>query len=218
MLHLQVVEATTANGLCTVRVAALPLPAAVASVLDGAGDVLRRSLLVRRDGSRQPVLDSRAAQHAHSSTAEACCSSSNGAAEEAPASQSQHAQPDGAAGTLGSSEGGERMNRDVHAGSVPTNGATVEPGLPEPAGRHRPVSQGADEEADSSGHVYLEADEVAAEAGSELSSLQQRLHAAVAEAGGDAAELLRRAWLLGPKQVGPVTCSQVLPVATPRGS
>lgn len=40
----QVVEATTANGVCTIRIKALPLPSQLASLLDNNADVLQRAV------------------------------------------------------------------------------------------------------------------------------------------------------------------------------
>jgi hypothetical protein len=48
----QVVEATTANGLCTIRVKAQPLPSQLASVLDAHVEVLRRALISEADAGR----------------------------------------------------------------------------------------------------------------------------------------------------------------------
>lgn len=46
----QVVEGTTANGRCTLRVRAHPLPAAAASALEDSAELLRRMLAAGRDG------------------------------------------------------------------------------------------------------------------------------------------------------------------------
>ena len=64
----QVVEATTANGLCTLRVKALPLPAQLASMLDNHKDLLSKTDAGRRDQGSCPP-ESQQVKQQHSSSA-----------------------------------------------------------------------------------------------------------------------------------------------------
>jgi hypothetical protein len=91
---LQVVEATTANGLCTMRLRALPLPAAVASALDAHADALRRALVDTSSSS-----------------------SRNASGEAAAAGTGAHAEPGGSS----SGGGAAAYSNGHHAGSVPAD-------------------------------------------------------------------------------------------------
>ena len=104
----------------------------------------------------------------------------------------------------GTAEGEQRSNGDAHASCSGSPGAAGEPGDPaaQAAGMQHQSRHGASEDrASGTGQGCVEPGLAAAGAGGELGGLQGRLCAAAAEAGGDAPELLRRAWLLGPKQV-----------------
>lgn len=215
-------EATTANGLCTLRVRALPLPSQVASVLDNNADLLRR--LFDAPSAAAPL-------------AEAHGLSSHGSAPTSPDQQRQVAHGnvpsleglglsesggvekhglDGSWMLLNHPAGSSSANESSANGTHSEQTAAAQPPAqseqqPQEQGEHAPSGsgqQGSGQENDSGG-VGSAAEKSNREDGlmaaegtaKDVETFRGRLRAAADEAGGSAEALLQRAWLLGPKQV-----------------
>lgn len=219
---LQIVEATTANGLCTLRVRALPLPSQVASVLDNNADLLRR--LFDAPSAAAPLTE------AHGL-------SSQGSAPSSPHQQRQAAQGDvpsleglrlsesggverpgldGSWMLLNHPSGSSSANKSSANGTHSEQTAAAQPPAqseqqPQEQGQHAPSGSGQQEsgQENDSGGVGSAAETSNREDGlmaaegtaKDVETFRGRLRAAADEAGGSAEALLQRAWLLGPKQV-----------------
>ena len=198
---LQVVEATTANGLCTLRIRAVALPGAVATALDENLDILRQTLL----GAEATDDGSATGDDSPNGQPDAAASCSNGPVE-------QHAQ-------AATSNGGAAEGQATAEGQAATQGHTTEPAA-QPA---VPGSSDQDTERalrslalDAASTSGLDADQAFQKAG-KLGALHTRLEAAATEAGGQALHHLQRVWALGPKRVGPalLLCRHQAPPAQP---
>ena len=223
----QIVEAATANGAVVLRVRASPLPAAAASALDSAADLLSVSLLSRSDPSPVPA----AAAGARQAEPLPAPDSANGT------SSSKHAAGPGASPSAGSARQAASCSDaaladgsvasghvvDGDAQSAATGGAVAEHSTqsagipPETPGQGGARGRVADSEtrgeaADSQAASPSPGSPAAPSA---LAKLRARLTAAYeGGTGGEAAggqgvgsepgsALLRRAWQLGPRRVGP---------------
>ncbi len=231
---MQVVEATTANGLCTLRVRALPIPSQVASALDNHADLLRR------------LFD---APSASAPLAEACSAPSQGAAPASSEQNSEAAQGDAVSLErlrLSENDGTERRSLDgswtllKHPAGSGANGSDKQRNAPEDAPEQQP-QEGAQQvqssstqrkgeqhrngngagsaEAEGRGGSGKVASAAAEGAARDVDAFRSRLRAAANEAGASAETLLQQAWLLGPKQVRPLTsisylCAVILGVCS----
>ena len=195
MVH-QVVEATTANGLCTLRVKAMPIPAQLASILGNHEDLLMRTFASERDDLAQS--NSAPGQHAGS-----------GAPEQA-------LKPSAAAESNGHSKAGSDSNSapaDLNGGvdltslslqdNTPESGSHTESkGQQGKAGKHPEEDQ---QHASSAGD--LEQSRAQQVKSADIGHLQDRLKTAAKEAGQPVQDLFQRAWMLGPHRVSPCTMS-----------
>lgn len=196
-------EATTANGLCTVRVRALPLPAQLASILDNHKDLLSRSFANKHDeqkASPHATADRHDAAPEHGSSSNGCpdglagqqlhsvgASDSNGHSSIAANSQkAEHAHAE----DLGL--GGLSLQRKS-AADAETVAGRRDQGSP-------PGSQQAEQQHSSSAP---EGSQGAAQhrKSADIGQLRARLLAAAKEASTGVEELFRRAWMLGPHRV-----------------
>ena len=196
------VEATTANGLCTLRIRAVALPGAVAIALDENMDILRQTLL----GAEAADDSSGTGDDSPNGQADAAASSSNGPGEE-------HAQ-------AATSNGGAAEGQAAPGGQAAAEGQAAHHPAAQPAeacsseqDTERALRSLALDAASTSG---LDADQAFRKAG-KLGMLHKRLEAAAAEAGGQALHHLQRVWALGPKRVGPalLLCRQQAQPAQP---
>lgn len=204
---LQVVEATTANGLCTLRIRAAALPGAVAIALDENMDILRQTLL----GAEAADDSGGAGDDSPNGQADATAPSSNGPGEQrAPAATSNGGAAD---------SGAAPVSQAAAEGQAATEGQAAEPAA-QPAeacsssqDTERALRSLALDAASTSG---LDADQAFRKAG-KLGALHERLEAAAVEAGGQALHHLQRVWALGPKRVGPalLLCRQQAQPAQP---
>jgi hypothetical protein len=199
--HVQVVEAITANGLCTIRVRALPLPAKLASILDNHEDLLRRTFASERD----ELAASNALQHDISRATQPYDSSA--APEQAPAASLAPVESNGHSSaapelcsTGGTSDGPQFLNLSLEdkapdSASESASKAAGHRNSANPAGL---VQSGQQHAASTGGDQHG-----AAQRGksADIGQLQSRLHAAAKEAGTAAEDLLQRAWMLGPRRV-----------------
>ena len=201
LFHVQVVEATTANGLCTIRVRALPLPAKLASILDNHEDLLRRTLASERD----ELAASNALQHDISTATQPYDSSA--APEQAPAASLAPVESNGHSSaapelhsTGNTSEEPQISNLTLEdkapdsasesAGKAAGHGNSTNPAGLEQSKQQHALSTGADQ------HDASQRGKSA-----DIGQLQSRLHAAAKEAGTAVEDLLQRAWMLGPRRV-----------------
>ena len=225
----QIVEAATANGALVLRVRALPLPAAAAAALDAAADQLSALLLSRGDPHPDPNPSHAAAADAHQAEPRPALDSANGTIREcatgsgaplsaAPARQAaacgDAARAESCTGSGHTADGDAQPAAALRAGadhSTPSAGT-----VPETSGQggaQGGVGDGrtGDGAADPAANPTLGS--IAAPTG--LATLRARLTAAFeGGTGGEAGEgqdlgheagsaLLRRAWQLGPRRVGP---------------
>ncbi|CAL8464184.1 g3719 [Coccomyxa elongata] len=212
----KVVEATTANGLCTLRVRALPLPSQVTSVLDNHSDLLQRLMDapaaaaaagIQNTSSHGAAFPGRsphqgAPQGGGLAEGVACLSLSDDAQRQAsdaswtllnhPADSSAGgSREEPAAASDASAQAELQQERSAPGGSSKQEGA---PSANEAGSSSAPAAVGH-----SNGDGPAAAEGVAGD----VEAFQGRLRAAADEAGTLAGALLQRAWLLGPKQVGP---------------
>ena len=228
-VHHQIVEAATANGALVLRVRALPLPAAAAAALDAAADQLSALLLSRGDPNADPNPAHAAAADAHQAEARPALDSANGISTEhatgsgAPpsAGPARQAASRGGAGLAGSCVGsGHALADDARpaaaSGAVAghsTHSAGTSPGTSGQGGAQGGAADGRTGDGAADPAASPTPGTLAAPAG--LATLRARLTAAFeGGTGGAAAEgqglgheagsaLLRRAWQLGPRRVGP---------------
>ena len=186
----QVVEATTANGLCTLRVKALPIPAQLASILGNHEDLLMRTFAGERDdlahsnGLHGQPASSAAPQQAAEVTAVA---ESNGHSKAGPDSSST---PTGSCHRADLSSLSLHDKADEAAGHVKSKGQEgAAPAQPEADQQH--ASSAGDLEQSRAQQVKS----------ADIGHLQDRLKAAAKEAGLPVQELFTRAWMLGPHRV-----------------
>lgn len=199
--HVQLVEATTANGLCTIRVRALPLPAKLASILDNHEDLLRRTFASERD----ELAASNALRHDISTAPQPYDISA--APEQAPAaslapieSNGHSSAPPELHSTGGTSDELQFSNftlevKAPHSASESASKAAGHGNSANPAG----LVQNEQQHASSTGGDQHDAAQRGKSA--DIGHLQSRLHAAAKEAGTAVEDLLQRAWMLGPRRV-----------------
>ena len=185
MLH-QVVEATTANGLCTLRVKALPIPAQLAAILGNHEDLLMRTFASERDDLAHS--SSSPDQHASSASEQASITAeSNG--HSVAGSHSTSA----AAGSSG--------NVDLSSLSLTENAAESD-SQTNSTGQEGTAAKQTDSDqqhASSAGGIeQSRADQVKS---ADIGHLQDRLQVAAKEAGQPVQDLFQRAWMLGPHRV-----------------
>ena len=181
------VEATTANGLCTLRIRAVALPGAVAIALDENMDILRQILL----GAEAADDDSGTGDDSPNGQADAPASSSNGSGE-------QHAR---AATSNGGAADSQAAPLSQAAAEAQAAEAAAQPAeaCSSKQDTERALRSLALDAASTSG---LDAEQAFRKAG-KLGALHKRLEAAATEGGGQALHHLQRVWALGPKRVGP---------------
>lgn len=190
MVH-QVVEATTANGLCTLRVKALPIPAQLASILGNHEDLLTRTFagerddLAHSDGLHGQQASSAAPQQAAEMTAAA---DSNGHSENGTNGSSAPADP---------CNGPDLSSLSLHNKAAGAAGHVDGKGQ---EGAAAPAQSETDQQhASSAGD--LEQSRAQQVKSADIGHLQKRLKAAAKEAGLPVQELFQRAWMLGPHRV-----------------
>ena len=199
--NVQVVEATTANGLCTIQVRALPLPAKLASILDNHEDLLRRTFASERD----ELAASNALQHDISAATQQHDSSA--ALEQAPAASLAPVESNGHGSSAPELHSTAGTSDEPQLSSL-----TLEDKAPDSASESASKAVGYGNSANPAGLVQSEqqhassmgaAQHDAAQRGksADIGQLQSRLHAAAKEAGTAVEDLLQRAWMLGPRRV-----------------
>ncbi len=204
----------TANGLCTLRVRALPLPSQVTSALDNHTDLLQRlfeapapavAADVQNIGSRGATLSGHS-PHRETAQGGALAEGLSGLSLKgdaqrhasdaswtlldhptgSAASRSQEQPP---AASLASALAEEEQERSAHAGASKQEVA--------PSASKAERSSALVEEGHSNGEGSIAVQGAAGD----VEAFRGRLRAAVDEAGGSGSALLQRAWLLGPRQV-----------------
>lgn len=218
------IEATTANGLCTLRVRALPLPSQVTSVLDNHSDLLQRLIDapaaaaaagMQHTSSHGAAFPGRsphqgAPQGGGSAEGVASLLLSDDAQRQAsdaswtllnyPADSSAGGTREEPAATSHASAQAELQQEwSARGGSSKQEGA--------PSANDGDSSSAPAEEGHSNGDGAAAAEGVAGD----VEAFRGRLRAAADEAGNLAGALLQRAWLLGPKQV----CSRATAITRP---
>ena len=183
----QVVEATSANGLCTVRVKALPIPAQLASILGNHEDLLMRTFaserndLAHSNGSHD--------QHASSAAPEQASMTAESNGHSMAGSHSTSAAP----GSNGNPDLSSLSLADKAADSASQTNSTGQEGT---AAKQ---TDGDQQHASSAGGIeQSRADQVKS---ADIGHLQDRLQAAAKEAGQPVQDLFQRAWMLGPHRV-----------------
>lgn len=204
---MQVVEATTANGVCTLRVRALPLPSQVASVLDSHADLLRRLFDAPVSASHPN------AAHALDDAPEAA-STSNGHVQEGapPAGLSESGASDTAPGSL-SSQASNAISSRARAGTEELVAGVQGSGIVEQKQQEHRSGKSSTQQRSSSGRELCDSSaedlrdsgefirQAAEGVARDVEAFRGRLRAAAEDAGGSAPALLQQAWMLGPKQV-----------------
>ncbi|CAK0786123.1 hypothetical protein CVIRNUC_009336 [Coccomyxa viridis] len=207
----KVVEATTANGLCTVRVRALPLPAQLASILDNHKDLLSRSFASEHDEPRTSspaAADCGNADPEHGSSTNGCHDSLAG-----PQPDGAYTDSTGALDSNGHSSAAADSQRSEHAQaedlalsslSLLSNTAANSEAS---AGRRdqgsHPESQQAEQQHSSSAPEGSRGVAAQHRKSADIGQLRARLRAAAQDAGAGVDDLFRRAWMLGPHRAGP---------------
>ena len=225
----QIVEAATANGALVLRVRALPLPAAAAAALDAAADQLSALLLSRGDPNPDPNPSLAAAADAHRAEPRSTPDSANGTSMEHDAGSGapSSAGPARQAALCGDAVLAESCAGSGHAvygdaqpaaaselvADPNAHSAGTSPGTSGQGGAQGGVADGRTGDGAADPAASPTPGTLAAPAG--LATLRARLTAAFeVGTGGEAAEgqgfgheagsaLLRRAWQLGPRRVGP---------------
>ena len=203
------VEATTANGLCTVRVRALPLPAQLASILDNHKDLLSRSFASEHDEPRTSspaAADCGNADPEHGSSTNGCHDSLAG-----PQPDGAYTDSTGALDSNGHSSAAADSQRSEHAQaedlalsslSLLSNTAANSEAS---AGRRdqgsHPESQQAEQQHSSSAPEGSRGVAAQHRKSADIGQLRARLRAAAQDAGAGVDDLFRRAWMLGPHRV-----------------
>ena len=201
------VEATTANGLCTLRIRVVALPGAVAIALDENMDILRQTLL----GAEAADDSSGTCDDTPDDQADAAAGSSNGPGE-------QHARAP-------TSNGGAADSQAAPLSQAAAEGQTAAEGQAAELAAQPAQACSSDHDAeralrslalDAASTSGLDAEQAFRKAG-KLGALHKRLEAAATEAGGQALHHLQRVWALGPKRVGPalLLCRQKAQPAQP---
>ncbi|KAK9869094.1 hypothetical protein WJX84_011258 [Apatococcus fuscideae] len=208
----KVVEAMTANGCCTVRVRAHALPRPVAALLEDSADILRPALKTSDPAAAhfpgQPTPHGHAAASPAASPAasanppdNAPTTSAMSDLEEAGLMQNDAAKSEGSCTGAGAdSHGADEIRRRSH-GDATTSSAAAHQGHDAAASPKKP-KQNAKGAASHTGNGDA-ANGDAAEAGDGMALLQRKLALLIKEADPDLRALMQRAWLLGPKQIGP---------------
>ena len=189
MVH-QVVEATTANGLCTLRVKAMPIPAQLASILGNHEDLLMRTFASERDDLAHS--NSSHGQRASSAAPEqapmlSAAAETNGHSKVGSESSSA---PTGPSGDM------DLSSLSLHDMTAETASHTESTGREGAAGKHPEEDQ---QHASSAGD--LEQSRAQQVKSADIGHLQDRLKAAAREAGQPVQGLFQRAWMLGPHRV-----------------
>ena len=183
----QVVEATTANGLCSVRVKALPIPAQLASILGNHEDLLMRTFASERDDLAH--INSSPNQHASTAAPEqaSTAAESNGHSMAGSHSTSAAALSNG--------------NLDLSSLSL-TDEAAETASRTDSRGQEGAVAkQPEDDQQHASSAGDLEQSRADQVKSADIGHLQDRLQAAAKEAGQPVQDLFQRAWMLGPHRV-----------------
>ena len=205
----------TANGLCTLRVRALPLPSQVTSVLDNHTDLLQRLIEAPATAATADMQDTRScgstvlgpSPHQETPQGGALAEGVSGLSLEGDAlrnasdaswtlldhptgsAASQSPEQLSAASHASALAEEEQTQRSAHAGASKQEVAVS---AREAVASTAPVEEG---HGNGEGSVAVEG------AAGDVEAFRGRLRAAVDEAGGSASALLQRAWLLGPRQV-----------------
>ena len=204
----------TANGLCTLRVRALPLPSQLTSVLDNHTDLLQRLIEAPATAATADMQDTRScgstvlgpSPHQETPQGGALAEGVSGLSLEgdalrnasdaswtlldhptgSAANQNQEQLP---AASHASALAEEQTQRSAHAGASKQENAV--------SAREAVASTAPVEEGHGNGEGSLAVEGAAGD----VEAFRGRLRAAVDEAGGSGSALLQRAWLLGPRQV-----------------
>ena len=202
-------EATTANGLCTVRVRALPLPAQLASILDNHSDLLSRSFASEHDELRtsSPTAASRGnANPEHGSSFNGCHDSVAGPHPGGAYRDSTGAiYSNGHSSIAAESQKAEHAHaKDLGIGSLSLENNTAADSEASAGKRNRgspPESQQAEQQHSSSAPEGSRGAAAHPRKSADIGQLRARLLAAAKEAGTGVEDLFRRAWMLGPHRV-----------------
>ena len=202
-------EATTANGLCTVRVRALPLPAQLASILDNHKDLLSRSFASEHDALRissPTAADSGNADPEHGSSSNGCHDSRAG-----PQPDGAYTDSTGAVDSNGHSSAAADIHRPEHAqaedlglGRLSLLSKTAADSETSAGRRDQsspPESWQAEQQHSSSAPQGSQGAAAQHRKSADIGQLRARLRAAAQDAGAGVDDLFRRAWMLGPHRV-----------------
>lgn len=198
----KVVEATTANGLCTIRVRALPLPAQLASILDNHADLLMRTFASERDA----LAESNALSHSNAGNIGNVSDSQHAGSavpEQAPSAASEAAETNGHSSTRLDLEGLKRSDAGLVASglSLQDSASRSESAVQSSGTDPQPGSQQEQQQQHASSAGDLARSVARRGKSADIGQLQKALMAAAKEAGPPAEELLQRAWMLGPHRV-----------------
>ena len=187
------IEATTANGLCTMRVRALPIPAQLASILGNHEDLLMRTFASERDdlATSNALLRSNGTHGQHASSA---------VPEQAHVPSERNGHHSAAAGGSNSAAS-PTGNPDLSSLSLHDSADESADLADSRSKTERERKHPDSEQQHPSSAGDLEQSRAQQVKSADIGHLQARLKAAAKEAGQAAQDIFQRAWMLGPHRV-----------------